>query len=136
MIKNYCLQQLASYEMHHLHFGSEHSKPLKTELTWEICIFAGNVQVQNMKVASDPVTPANNYSAEKSTKGKKIPSKNDDTKGSLAFCLVLFFESNFVETEPKLMKSLFCFLFEFSFTFYVFPMRFSGHFLVKPRYLK
>lgn len=52
-----------------------------------------------MKVASDPVVPANNYSAEKSTReGKKIPSKNDDTKESLVLCLVLFFESHFVET--------------------------------------
>lgn len=60
--------------------------------------------------------------------GKKIPSKNDDTKESLALCLVLFFESHFVETQPKLMKSLFCFLFEISFRFCVFPTQFSGHF--------
>lgn len=68
MIKNYCIQQLASYEVYHLNVGSEHSQPSKTELTWEICIFVGNVHVQNMKVASDPVTPANNYSAEKKHK--------------------------------------------------------------------
>lgn len=57
--------------------------------------------------------------------GKKIPSKNDDTKESLALCLVLFFESHFVETQPKLMKSLFCFLFKISSMFYVFPTQFS-----------
>lgn len=50
---------------------------MKTKLTWEICIFVGNVHVQNMKVASDPVTLANNYSTEKSTKEKarKFPVK-------------------------------------------------------------
>lgn len=42
-----------------------------------MCIFVGSVHVQNMKVASDPVTPANNHSAEKSTKEKarKFPVK-------------------------------------------------------------
>lgn len=53
------------------------TQPLKTKLTWEISIFIGNVHVQNMKVASDLVTPANNYCSEKSTKEKarKFPVK-------------------------------------------------------------
>lgn len=68
----------------------------------------------------------------KAQKGsKKIPSKNDDTKESLVLCLVWFFESRFVETEPEAMKSLFCFLFEISFRFYVVRRQFSGNFWVK-----
>lgn len=138
MIKNYCIRGLPSCEMYHSSFGSERAQPLKTKRTWEICIFVGNVHVPNTKVASDPAAPANNYSTEKKKhkrEGKKIPSKNDDTKASLALCLVLFFESRFVETSPKPMKSLFCFLFKISFRFGVFPTQFSGHFWVKSRYL-
>lgn len=92
-----------------------------------------------MKTVSDRVIPANNYTAEKKKKAqkssKKIPSKNDDTKESLALCLVWFFESQFIEAEPEAMKSLFCFLFEISFRFYVIHRQFSGHFWVKSRYL-
>lgn len=103
---------------------------MKTKLTWEICIFVGNVRVQKMKVVSDRVIPANNYTAEKKAQkgSKKIPSKNDDTKESLVLCLVWFFESRFVETKPEAMKSLFCFLFEISFRFYVVRRQFSGNF--------